>query len=339
MAKHKAPTQITIAAIEEKTAFHEFVERYWKLGAGLAVVAGAAILIPHYQKQQAESEHRGVWDELGSQVDLGASSFGQIQGASPATMAGFAEEHKGQSVGAWAKALEIGGQIEAKNFEGAKRAAEELGREWPDHLLATAPLVPTASGAMPLTKAIASKEATLQSWEKEHAFLFQNPALPANAPRVRVTTSKGSFVLGFYDDRVPTHVAGFLAHCKDGTFDGTRFHRVVRGSLIQGGDPNSRDGEQETWGKGGPEEVITGETDPKLHHFKGSVSAWKAPGAKGSHGSQFFITTSDQFQFDGQNVVFGQVVEGMDTIEAIESAAVVGEVPQDPAVIESIEIL
>lgn len=339
MAKHKAPTQITIAAIEEKTAFHEFVNRYWKLGVALALVVGAAILIPHYQQREAESARHEVWEQLRSQIDLGSSAFGQIQGGSPSALAGFAEEHRGRAVGAWAKALEIGSQIEARNLDGARRAAEELGKEWPDHLLATAPVVPTAAGAKPLTQAIAAKEATLAGWEKEHAFLFENPALPADAPRVRVNTSKGSFVLGLYSDRVPTHVDGFLAHCRDGYYNGTKFHRVVRGSLIQGGDPNSRDGEPETWGKGGPEEVITSEADPKLHHFKGTVSAWKAPGAKGSHGSQFFVTTAPQHQFDGQYVPFGQVVEGMSTVEAIESGAVVGEVPQDPAVIESVEIL
>jgi peptidyl-prolyl cis-trans isomerase B (cyclophilin B) len=339
MAKHKAPTQITIAAIEEKTAFHEFVDRYWKIGVGLVIVAGAAILIPHYQKREAEGSRMAVWDELRSQVNLGSGAFGQIEAASPSALAGFADQHKGQSVGAWAKALEIGSLVEARNMAGARRASEELEKEWPDHLLTSASLVPTAAGAVPLTKAIATKEAALEAWEKEHAFLFSNPALPQDAPRVRVNTTKGSFVLGLYSDRVPTHVAGFLAHCKDAYFDGTKFHRIVRGSLIQGGDPNTREGEPDTWGKGGPEEVILGESDPRLHHFKGTLSAWKAPGASGSHGSQFFITTADQHQFDGQYVVFGQVVEGMSTVEAIEAGAVVGEVPQDPAVIESVEIL
>jgi cyclophilin family peptidyl-prolyl cis-trans isomerase len=81
------------------------------------------------------------------------------------------------------------------------------------------------------------------------------------------------------------------------------------------------------------------ELDPRLRHFKGSLVAWRAPGEARSHGSQFFLTTADQNQMDGQSVVFGVVIEGFPTIEAIESGAVVEDRPQDPATIESAEVL
>ena len=169
--------------------------------------------------------------------------------------------------------------------------------------------------------------------------LFSNPALPADAPRVRLNTSKGPIVVGLYVDRAPKHAENFLELCRKGFYNGTKFHRVVRGSLIQGGDPNSISGEPESWGQGGPGNSLEVETDPRLRHFKGALVAWKAPGETRSHGSQFFLTTADQNQMDGQTVVFGIVVDGFSTIEAIESGAVVEDRPQDPATVESTEVL
>jgi cyclophilin family peptidyl-prolyl cis-trans isomerase len=178
----------------------------------------------------------------------------------------------------------------------------------------------------------------LQAWEKEHAFLFDNPALPADAPKVRLITNKGVIVVGLYVDRTPKHAENFLKLCREGLYNGTKFHKVLRGSLIQGGDPNTVSGPPESWGLGGPEAVTEGEDDPQLRHFKGALVAYKAPGASGSHGSQFFLTTADQNQLDGQSVVFGRLVEGESVVETIESGAVVDGQPQDPAVIESVEI-
>jgi peptidyl-prolyl cis-trans isomerase B (cyclophilin B) len=174
--------------------------------------------------------------------------------------------------------------------------------------------------------------------------LFSNPPLPPDAPRVRVSTSKGALVVGLYVDRAPRHAENFLRLCREGYYNRTKFHRVVRGSLIHGGDPNSIEGAPETWGSGGPETTLEPEVDPKLRHFKGALVAWKAPGETRSHGSQFFITTADQSPMDedqkgGRTVVFGLVLEGHETLEAIESSAVVEDRPQDPAVIEATEIL
>lgn len=340
MAKHKAPTQITLASVQEQTAFHQFVERYWKLGGMLAVAGAIAILVPVYSRRQAQVAHLGVWDELRSQADLGSGVFGQVQGGSPEALAHFAEQHPDTPVGAWAKALEVGARVKAKETSAAEKAAGELAETWPDHLLATAKIYPGADGTLQtLGASIRSRKERMDAWEKEHASLFSNPALPADAPRVQLNTSKGTIVLGLYTDRAPKHAENFLKLCQEGFYDGTKFHRVVRGSLIQGGDPNSIAGDPESWGLGGPGNALERETDPLLRHFKGALAAWKAPGETRSHGSQFFLTTADQNQMDGQTVVFGIVLEGFQAIEAIESGAVVGDRPQDPATIESTEIL
>jgi len=340
MAKHKAPTQITIASIQQQTLFHEFVERYWKLGVGLALVATAAILFPAYNRGRVERARHEVWDQLRAQANFGSGIFAQVQGGTPSVLAGFAEEHKESGIGAWAKALEIGGQVQSEKLDEAEKATSELVATWPDHLLVKGKLYPgEGDQGHTLPEAIRAGKADLQAWEKEHPFLFSNPELPADAPRVRLKTSMGTIVVGLYSDRAPNHSESFLELCRQGFYNGTKFHRVVRGSLIQGGDPNSISGEPDTWGLGGPEAKLEAENDPQLRHFQGTLSAWKVPGETHSHGSQFFITTADQNQMDAQYVVFGRVLEGASVLEAIESGAVVGDRPQDPAVIESTEVL
>ncbi len=340
MAKHKAPTQITVASIHEQTGFHQFVERYWKLGVALAVLLTIGILVPVYTSRQARVAHLEVWDDLRSQADLGSGLFAQVQGGSPDVLAHFAAEHRDTPVGAWAKALEVGARVKAKEMTEAEAAASELAAGWPDHLLSTAKIYPGADGTpQTLETSIRSRTERLAAWEKEHANLFSNPPLPADATRVRLNTSKGPIMVGLYLDRAPKHAENFLKLCREGFYTGTKFHRVIRGSLIQGGDPNSISGDPESWGLGGPENALELEADPRLRHFKGALVAWKGPGETHSHGSQFFLTTADQNQMDGQTVVFGAVLDGFPAIEAIESGAVVGDRPQDPATIESIEIL
>lgn len=340
MAPHKAPTQVTIASVQQQSFFNELVERYWKLGVGLTLVVAIAILVPTYMRRKSRVEHHGVWDELGAQANLTSGFFSQAMGGPVESMALFADQHRDSSVGGWAKALEVGGHLEANDLDAAEKAAGQLATMWPEHLLSKAKLYPSADGSRSsLNDVIRSGRASIDAWEKEHSFLFSNPELPAGAPRVRLNTSKGPIVVGLYVDRTPFHAENFLKLAREGYYNGTKFHRVVRGSLIQGGDPNTIAGEPESWGLGGPERGLDLELDPKLRHFKGSLVAWRAPGAVGSHGSQFFLTTSNQSAMDGQTVVFGRVLEGESTIEAIESGAVVEDRPQDPAVIDSVEVL
>lgn len=340
MAKHKAPTQITIGSIQQQTLFNELVERYWKLGASLLVAGAIAILVPTYLRSKARTAHNSLWDDLGAQAELGSGPFRPIQGGPPESLALFADQHKDSRVGGWAKALEVGEHIEGDELDQAEKAATQLEGLWPDHVLSRAKLYRGSDGpARSLNESIRSGKASLGDWEKEHSFLFSNPELPPDAPRLRLNTNKGPIVVGLYVDRAPQHAANFLELAKAGFYNGTKFHRVVRGKLIQGGDPNTIAGEPDSWGLGGPEATFELEIDPRLRHFRGALVAWRSDSATRSHGSQFFLTTSDQHEMDGQTVVFGRTLEGDATIEAIESGAVVEDRPQDPVVIESIELL
>ncbi len=340
MTKHKAPTQVTIASVHERTIVHELVERYWKHAVLFALVATAAILIPHYMRQRSLREAHGSWDKLREEVALSSGFMGQIKVSTPAALDSLAEEWKGTDTGAWAKALEVGGLLESGSFEEGASALTELEQGWPDHPLVREALYVAADGsAQTLPARVRARRASLEAWEAGHPLLFSNPPLPEDAPRVRLITSRGPIVVGLYVDRAPKHAENFLKLCREGAYNGTRFHRVVRDTLIQGGDPNSIAGEPDTWGNGGFETTLEPEDDPLLRHFEGALSAWRKPGEKRSSGSQFFITTADSNGMDGQYTVFGRLLEGQSVVEEIETGAVVGDRSQDPVTIQSTEIL
>ncbi|MBI5814324.1 MAG: peptidylprolyl isomerase [Nitrospinae bacterium] len=129
-------------------------------------------------------------------------------------------------------------------------------------------------------------------------------------------TKHGKIVIKFLDDVAPKHVESFKKLAKSGFFDGTTFHRVIPGFMIQGGDPNSKDAANRgRHGMGGPGYNIKAEFS-KLHHKRGMVSAARAMDPD-SAGSQFFIVTQDSGWLDGQYSIFGEVIEGMDVADKV----------------------
>ena len=145
-----------------------------------------------------------------------------------------------------------------------------------------------------------------------------NPApAPANTNEVGViTTSMGVMVVEFYPDVAPNHVANFKKLAKSGFYDGTCFHRVIPGFMIQGGDPNTKnDNAKDTWGMGGPGYQINAEFNSK-HHARGILSMARSNDPN-SAGSQFFICHADAGNLDGQYTVFGNLIKGYDVLDKI----------------------
>jgi peptidyl-prolyl cis-trans isomerase B (cyclophilin B) len=146
-------------------------------------------------------------------------------------------------------------------------------------------------------------------------------ATPAVAPAAAkevaiVKTSEGTMVLEFFPDVAPNHVDNFKKLAKKGFYDGTCFHRVIKGFMIQGGDPNTKnDNAKETWGMGGPGYTIKAEFNSK-HHARGVLSMARTSDPD-SAGSQFFICHGDASFLDGQYTVFGQLIKGDDVLEKI----------------------
>jgi peptidyl-prolyl cis-trans isomerase B (cyclophilin B) len=132
-----------------------------------------------------------------------------------------------------------------------------------------------------------------------------------------IETKFGDITLKFFPEVAPNHVNSFIQLAKDGFYDGTTFHRVVPGFVIQGGDPNTKSDDRSRHGMGGPGFTLKAEFS-KLPHKRGTLSMARAAHPD-SAGSQFFICVADAPFLDGEYTVFGEVVEGMDVVDKIVS--------------------
>ncbi len=154
-----------------------------------------------------------------------------------------------------------------------------------------------------------------------------------------IKTSEGTMVVEFYPDVAPNHVANFKKLARSGFYDGTCFHRVIPGFMIQGGDPNTKDdSKKDSWGMGGPGYSVKAEFNSK-HHARGILSMARASDPD-SAGSQFFICQADCGQLDGQYTVFGNLIKGFDVLDKIANTPT--EAPDRPIKrvnVESIRIV
>jgi len=130
-----------------------------------------------------------------------------------------------------------------------------------------------------------------------------------------INTNFGKISFKTFSDLAPETVRNFEKLVKDGFYDGTFFHRVIPGFMIQGGDPNTKGGEKSTWGTGGPGYSLKAEFSSRSH-LRGIVSMARSQDPD-SAGSQFFIVTADSTFLDRQYTVFGEVIEGMEVADKI----------------------
>ena len=161
------------------------------------------------------------------------------------------------------------------------------------------------------------------------------------------TTSEGNFTARLFDEEVPNTVANFTG-LADGSkewtdprtgsktnaryLDGTVFHRVIEGFMIQGGDPLGQ-------GTGGPGYTFADEFTPKLRHDKAGLLSMANRGPN-TNGGQFFITLAPTSWLDGKHSIFGEIVEGMDVVKKIGSTPTTkpGDRPLKPITIQSVTI-
>jgi len=153
-------------------------------------------------------------------------------------------------------------------------------------------------------------------------------------------TSKGNIVLELYNSQTPITAGNFIRLAESGFYNGTKFHRVIPGFMIQGGDPNSKGDDISTYGLGGPGFTIKDEFVEGLSNVRGTISMANT-GRPNSGGSQFFINLVDNTQLDfdkeplsSKHPVFGRVIAGMDVVDAIAIVATdLRDVPIEPVVI------
>lgn len=161
----------------------------------------------------------------------------------------------------------------------------------------------------------------------------QAAARPAPAPAAPleavVETPQGSFVIRLLPELAPRHVAHFVATARKGGYDHTTFHRIIPRGIVQGGDPLSKDpAKRALYGTGGlsrqPPWALKAELSERPMS-RGSVAAVLLPGKPDSAGSQFFVCLSDQPSLTGKYTIFGEVVSGMEVVDAIGETPVEGD--------------
>ena len=133
--------------------------------------------------------------------------------------------------------------------------------------------------------------------------------------KATIETNFGNIVFELFSNIAPETVRNFVKLAKSNFYDGTLFHRVIPGFMIQGGDPNTKKPDKSKWGMGGPGYTIKAEFSSRSH-LRGIVSMARATDPD-SAGSQFYIVTTDSTFLDRQYTVFGQVLQGMDVADKI----------------------
>ncbi|HEY9583175.1 MAG TPA: peptidylprolyl isomerase [Candidatus Paceibacterota bacterium] len=154
-------------------------------------------------------------------------------------------------------------------------------------------------------------------------------------PRVVIVTNQGEIELELYADKAPQTVKNFLTLAGKGFYNDTLFHRVIKGFMIQGGDPNTRAGDPRTFGTGGPGYQFADEIVEGLSNITGAVSM--ANSGPNTNGSQFFINVVDNTYLDGKYTVFGRVLDGMDIAIKISNMPVnANNLPLEPVRIDEV---
>lgn len=149
---------------------------------------------------------------------------------------------------------------------------------------------------------------------------------------VELHTTAGQINIRFFPDVAPNHVRNFIDLASSGFYNNTKFHRVIPGFVIQGGDPNTVSGDPMTWGTGGSGKNVKAEFNP-IPHKRGILSMARAQDPN-SASSQFFVCVADVPSLDNEYTVFGAVTQGMEVVDKIVGGRTTrGDRPVEPVAI------
>ena len=335
MAKqHKAATEVTVASMFEESAFQLAVQRYWKPAALVVVAVTGVILFIKYKRDTAQIEQMAQWSRFGELVRIDPQTGFPV--GDPGALAEAAQAKANTPAGALAGYVGVLNRRRMGDWQGAQQALADLNADLSNDGPGADLLGQALDGGPSLRSRLEESIEAAQAWDAEHAeAVFSNPPLAEDCPKVQLHTTAGDLVVGLYPERAPKHCENFLKLCSEGFYDGTKFHRTQADFMIQGGDPNSREGEPETWGQGGPDYKLAAEPNGLLH-FSGVLAAAKMSGDQESSGSQFYLTVGDSHFLDGEYTVFGALIQGADVAKAIADAPRV-EGTERP--VEPVEIL
>jgi len=178
------------------------------------------------------------------------------------------------------------------------------------------------------------------------ALLVAAPLLaqaPAPAPAAATVTeavletAAGEIVIRLLPELAPAHVNVFKKTAQAGNYNGTIFHRIIRGGIIQGGDPNTKDpAKAARYGQGGLGFLKAEFSDRPF--VRGTVAAARLPSSKDSGGTQFFICLRDQPGLKGQYSIFGEVVSGIEVADKISTTPVDEDKPTERVEIQKVTL-
>lgn len=156
----------------------------------------------------------------------------------------------------------------------------------------------------------------------------------------KLNTSQGLIEIELYQNAAPKTVANFVDLAKSGFYNNLVWHRIVKGFVVQTGDPNTRNGggDRSLWGTGGSSQTVPLEIDGSLHNYVGYLGMARSQDPN-SGSSQFYINLANNASLDGQYTVFGKVISGMDVAIAIGNVPVNSQSqPIDPVFLTSVTI-
>lgn len=208
-----------------------------------------------------------------------------------------------------------------------------------------------------LTETVATLESQMENYRAENTRLkkdlreiqksygqLTDLAARLKGVKARLITNFGAIELEFFPEKAPLHCFTFITRAEAGFYDNTKFHRIVPGFMIQGGDPNSRDDDPYNDGTGGPLVMIPHEFND-TPHTPGILSTARVGNTAMGAGSQFFIMHGNAPHLDGQYTAFGQVTAGMDVVNEIAALETYGnkdrrraEQPVKPVIIRRVEV-
>lgn len=188
------------------------------------------------------------------------------------------------------------------------------------------------------TSSISQTSTTTNLADQTGSSTLQNSNSNSDKKTMNVTlkTNKGEITIELFADKAPNTVANFKKLAESGFYDGVKFHRVIKGFMIQSGDPLTKDDSKaDMWGTGGPGYKFADEIHANNRNDVGTISMANA--GPNTNGSQFFINVNPNNFLDGKHTVFGKVIKGMDVVTEIEGVATnQSDRPLSPVVIEKV---
>lgn len=163
-------------------------------------------------------------------------------------------------------------------------------------------------------EALQEAESAAQEWVENSRFRWPADGRTREVAALRIA-GRGEIRIALYPELAPKNVENFEKLAREGFYDGTTFHRVIPGFMIQGGDPNTRNEDPSDDGYGGPGYKVADEFSEALH-LRGTVSMANM-GSPDSGGSQFFIVQKGSPNLDGNYTVIGKVISGMDVVDQV----------------------